>query len=317
MNQSHDLPPFWLTAFWGFAPEEEAVWGFTKEVDRQRFLDVDARPGHLVAVYGANSGETAKKDRRQLFGVLQINPIPIKDWEKQSQASYQHKRERGHGDKWTFALPVRRAWRSLRPVDVKHLLQTYREHPGQFTAAYGRELYDDDKIELLKVPVREVPVFGEPPLPSGWDQHEGMLAQFSPSTGIPKTFGTSSRTDTDGLHYIYVMRFTGAATALLERGLPARHGIFKFGYSNAPKRRLSEVNSGHPPAAKHRWKIWRTSEIGLSAAAESAEKHMRQRVVENSKFTSLGGEFFTAHENDALALFTSHAKASQWAVKVI
>src|SRR5437763_17166855 len=98
-------PRVWLKAFWGFDPGDEGYLGFTRPGDRERFLG-EARSGDLVLIYGADAKETARQDRRQALGFLEIDPTPISDRERMSPEGLRTKIERGWKDRWTYAVPV-------------------------------------------------------------------------------------------------------------------------------------------------------------------------------------------------------------------
>lgn len=80
-----------------------------------------AAPGDLVLIYGADGPETAAAQRRQALGLLQIDLDPIRDVDKSSPEAIQAKIDRGWRDRWTFALPVRRAWQIERRIEIRHV----------------------------------------------------------------------------------------------------------------------------------------------------------------------------------------------------
>ncbi|WP_221122549.1 MULTISPECIES: GIY-YIG nuclease family protein [unclassified Rhizobium] len=70
-----------------------------------------------------------------------------------------------------------------------------------------------------------------------------------------------------------------------------KSALIKIGVSNDVKRRLWELNSGFPPAAKGPWKIELKSEpYDGKAAAEVAEQCFKDAAAK--RLQSLGGEFF-------------------------
>jgi hypothetical protein len=127
------LPRIWLKAFWGFDPANEGYLGFTRSGDRDRFID-EARRGDLVLIYGADAPETDMEERRQALGFLEIDPLPIADSERSSAEGLRRKIASGWKDRWTYAVPVRRAWRLNRRIEVKHLAPiTYRPERARVT----------------------------------------------------------------------------------------------------------------------------------------------------------------------------------------
>jgi hypothetical protein len=87
-------PRVWLKAFWGFDPENEGYLGFTREGDRDTFLE-QVLPGDLVLIYGADAPETEAEDRRQALGFLEIEPLPIPDQQRMSAEALRRKVESG------------------------------------------------------------------------------------------------------------------------------------------------------------------------------------------------------------------------------
>src|SRR5690606_22150972 len=96
------------------------------------------QPGDLVLIYGADAPETALKDRRQALGFLEIEPTPIADRDRLSAEGLKRKIANGWVDRWTFAVPVRRAWQVTRRIEVKHLApHTYLPARARVIASRG------------------------------------------------------------------------------------------------------------------------------------------------------------------------------------
>lgn len=158
------LPTIWLRSFYGFSPEDDGFIGWTEEANRDRMLRQLAT-GDLFLVYGADSGDTPSHQRRQALGLLAVDLEPIMDVDKQSEAGRRRKLDAGWKDRWTYALPVRRAWRVENRVDIRHLAQsTYSPDAGRAIATWSKPLSDDDLERVMGVNVTEVAVYGEPPL---------------------------------------------------------------------------------------------------------------------------------------------------------
>lgn len=87
-------PRIWLKAFWGFDPEHEGYLGFTREGDREKFIE-QALSGDLVLIYGADAPETEAMDRRQALGFLEIEPSAIPDRQRMSAEALRRKIENG------------------------------------------------------------------------------------------------------------------------------------------------------------------------------------------------------------------------------
>jgi hypothetical protein len=151
----------WLRAFWGFSPEDEGYLGFTHEGNRTRFLS-EYRKGDLVLIYGADDKQTRPDQRRQVLGFLDIEPIPISDIERSSEADRRWRQENGFLERWTFALPVKRAWRINRKIEARHLVpRAFEEHEAILIASRGELLAFEEAEVVLGLPVAPTNVFGE------------------------------------------------------------------------------------------------------------------------------------------------------------
>ena len=167
MNDSSPPPSIWLRSFFGFSPEEDGYIGWTKEANRKHVIDKVA-PGDLMMIYGAGSGSTSSPDILKVLGFLQIDPTPIRDIDKSSARGLERKRQNGWADKWTHALPVRRAWRVTQAVRLDQVAsETYHPANGRAIAAWSPQVSENDEQRALSLRVTEVSVFGEPPLVGG------------------------------------------------------------------------------------------------------------------------------------------------------
>ena len=183
----------WLRAFWGFSPEDEGYLGFTHEKNRERFLSL-YKPGDLTLIYGADERYTRPDQRRQLLGFLDTEPVRILDTEKSSEIDRKWREENDFLDRWTFAVPVRRAWRINRRIEAKHLApHTFDSHPAILIASRGELLTDEEAEAALALPVSPANVYGEPPLESASTERVTTLSDiFSPSRAPVPTFGDRS-----------------------------------------------------------------------------------------------------------------------------
>ncbi|WP_199559132.1 hypothetical protein [Nioella nitratireducens] len=167
MATSDTFPRIWLRSFFGFNPEEDGYIGWSKEANRKHVIDKIA-PGDLMMIYGAGSSSTASSEILRVLGFLQIDPKPIRDIDKASAHGLERKRQNGWSDKWTYALPVRRAWRVTQPVRLDQVAsETYQPEKGRAIAAWSPQISESDLQRAMDLRVTEVPVFGEPPLVGG------------------------------------------------------------------------------------------------------------------------------------------------------
>ncbi len=184
------LPTIWLRSFFGFSPEEDGYIGWTREANRTNMLS-KASPDDLMMIYGAGSASTSSSDILRILGFLQIDTKPIRDVDKASEKGMQSKRDNGWKDKWTFALPVRRAWRVTQPIRLDQIaFHTYKPEQGRAIAAWSAALEPDEVERALELRVTEVPVFGEPPL-----QFEFVDRPFG------DIFRQTSRRDDDSVNF--------------------------------------------------------------------------------------------------------------------
>jgi hypothetical protein len=283
----------WLRSFYGFGPEEDGYIGWTEEAHRDRMLGL-VSDGDLFVIYGAATAETAMSQRNRVLGFLQIEARPIRDIDRSSAAGMLEKRRRGWLEKWTYAIPVVRAWRTNEPILLERIaLHTYRPEAGQAIAVWSPPLLADEVELALKIKVTEVNVFGEPRISVTALENAQLKQAFEPSRAFPGSFGERTAIYEDGPTYLYLFRFDGDGLALLgqRKSMFDKTVLFKIGVSNDLKRRLAELNSGFPPASVGKWSMELSSEpYEGRSAAELAEQIFKDEA--NKQIRSLGGEFF-------------------------
>ena len=295
----------WLTGFWGFAPEEEGILGFTDPKDRDRlFSMIDDR--QLVCIYGAASPETDSKIVHHLLGVLEVECTPIDSWEKMSESAKERNIRLGRQDKWRYAMPVRRAWRTNHTLDVKQVFpNSYDSSNGRYIARFGTWLAPDEARWLLEnVPFVETNVYGEPPVHDGNEEETGSIGAFlKPSNGIFGSFGNRSYEIQDKPHALYLAQFPVAADLLAGRSVPKGVGLVKIGITGNIKNRLKALNLSFPHTSTICWKITRTAKFPDRESAADAETAFKTRAISDFGATSMGKEFFVMELERAEALF--------------
>ncbi len=309
------IPDVWLRAFYGFEPWETGYIGWSKEPDRNWMLD-NASDGDLMLIYGAESTETDKTNRRQLLGFLQIELTPIADIERSSELAKQRKIEKGWQEKWTHGLIVRRAWRIDRRIEVFHLLpDTYDPKRARFMGRDQTKLSSAEVDNILQLPVTEVDVWGEPPIGERGNASVPFQQVFRPSRGLKPSFGNRESVYEDGEHWLYMLRYDGNIAAFLgvDKFSVSRKTVVKVGYSNDPGARYSGLNAGIPPKAKHRWVIWvRSAAYSCGDDAKRAEDVLKREFAK--RFESLGGEFFLGDERQLQSQFSSAPSAAEFSI---
>ena len=183
MSSDQQFPNIWLRSFFGFSPEEDGYIGWSKEANRQHVMDKIA-PGDLMMIYGAGSGSTNPGDKLRILGFLQIEPTPIRDVDKATAKGLKRKHDNGWSDKWTYAMPVRRAWRVNTPARLDQIaFRTYQPEKGRAIAAWSPAMEPYEIEKAMSLNVTEVPVHGEP------DLIVGLL-----NAPLREAFGNSERT---------------------------------------------------------------------------------------------------------------------------
>jgi hypothetical protein len=304
-----DLPAkprrIWLRSFYEFGPEDDGYIGWTEEGPRDRMLGL-IEDGDLFVIYGASSAETEKSHRNRVLGFLQVEARAIKDVDKASAGGMQRKRANGWQDKWTYAIPVVRAWRTNESILLERIApKTYRPEAGQAIAVWNPPLLPEEVEMALKIKVREVNVFGEPTVVTTGSDNSPLAQAFKPSRAFPGSFGNRTATYEDGPTLLYLARFDGDGFALLGQAKPMfdQSVLLKIGVSNDIKRRLSEINGGFPPAAIGKWTMQLFSEpYEDRQAAEVAEQAFKDRA---KALQSLGGEFFRGDWPAAQGIFAT------------
>lgn len=297
----------WLTGFWGFAPEDEGILGFTDPNDRDRLLSmIDDR--QLVCIYGASSPETDSKIVHHLLGVIEIERTSIDSWDKMSDSAKERNLRAGRGEKWRHAMPVRRAWRTKQTLDVKQVFpNSYDPRRGRNIAKFGTWLVADEARRLLeKFPFNETNVYGEPPvIDDDRDETEpGSIESFlKPSKGIFGSFGDRSYEIQDKPHDLYLARFPDAPELLAGRSIPKGVTLVKIGISGNIDNRLKALNLSFPETSRIRWKMERKAEFPDRESAADAETAFKTRAIGEFGAKSLGKEFFVMELKKAEDLF--------------
>jgi hypothetical protein len=296
----------WIRAFWGFNPEDGGYLGFTNEGNRDRFIK-EYRDGDLVLIYGADQAQTRADQRRQVLGFLEVEPVPIRDVDRSSEAEKLRKKENGWLDRWKYAVPVRRAWRNMRRIEARHIAShTFATHNPVLIASRCELLTAEESKAALDLPVMPADVFGQASLSTELlETQTSLREQFTPSKGVMPTFGSRSFAVEDSENRLYVLKLSGSPAAFLNRQ-PFDVGgkiVVKIGHAKEPQSRCDAHNSHLPPACAFRWKVaWISRPYSGGEEAKTAEDRLKIEFVARG-FESLGGEFFLADETDVQSEF--------------
>jgi hypothetical protein len=136
-------------------------------------------------------------------------------------------------NRWTYAVPVRRAWRVNRRIEIKNIApNTYTHDRARVIASRGELMTEQEVVNALRLPVTPVNVFGEPPVATEATEFQ-MEAVFRPSRGLTPSFGLRSSDYEDGEHCLYMLQMDGDIGALLGRRVDTLNGksLVKIGFS--------------------------------------------------------------------------------------
>lgn len=306
------MPPrVWLRAFWGFSPEDEGYLGFTHEGNRKRFLE-QYQDGDLVLIYGADNSLTRSDQRRQLLGFLDIEPRPIADIERSSENDRRWREDHNFLERWTYALPAKRAWRINRRVEAQHFVpNAFATYQAILIASRGELLTEEEARSVLQLPVTPTDVFGEPPLSNEEKANEYPIGKlFQPSKGFPPNFGKREYEIEDSENRLYVLELQGNAATFLGRQPyeTAQKAVIKVGLAKDPAIRCETHNKHIPPACAFKWKLMLQSEPFPGAhSAKDSEDALKKSL--DAKFESLGGEFFLINKVSIQSEFARFAPA--------
>ncbi|MHA3980575.1 GIY-YIG nuclease family protein [Halovulum sp. GXIMD14794] len=295
-----------IRSFYGFSPEDDGYVGWTQEHARDAFLG-KVTDGDLLMIYGASTAETERSQRSYVLGFVEVEAKPIRDDDRSSALGMQRKRENGWEGRWSYGIPIRRAWRAEEKVLISRIaFSSYRPEAGQALAVHGAELDDAEVAQALKIKVREVNVFGEEPVSEADAPVIPFGKVFKPSRAFPGSKGERTSNYEDGETYLYLAVYDGDGHALAGRkkGLRDTSVALKIGVSNNPKRRCEELNAGIPPAAPGKWVLHFASQpYPDMKSAEEAEALFKERS--GSRLESLGGEFFWGPPDEAITVCCS------------
>ncbi|MBZ9703241.1 MULTISPECIES: hypothetical protein [unclassified Mesorhizobium] len=295
-----DPPNVWLTSFYGFRPEEWGLLGFTDEGRRRSFIE-GSRPGVLVVVYGA--GQAEKDDLYQIIGIQQCSHQLGHTRQFMAPAAWDAKqRDPERADKWNYAVKATRAWRVTPEsrIYVRDFAPKATETEAwQHIGARGVPLSRQEALNILKLDLQEVEVYGENPIiGSSPGSAKEILA---PSKAGPVSQNAFVTRESEGPKHLYVLKLQGDTDAFL--GEPASGKIVvKAGFSRSPQTRCDDHNRTLPKCA-FRWEVLYSGvKSGFephpsSKHANAGELAMQQILCRSPTGTSLGGEFFLADTN--------------------
>lgn len=261
-------------SFYGFDPTQDGYVGWTVESSRDTYLN-KLNDGDLMLIFGANSAQTHKAAKATVLGFVEIEHAKVMDRDAASPESLASKKAHDWADRWTFGIPIRRAWMAREPRMFREIaFMSYDPKAGQGAGLHGLLLKDEEVEEALKIKVQEVSVWGRPALPEA-KPVTSFAQALQPSRAFPGSHGLRDSVYEDGESWLYLARFEGDGHALLgrRRQIGDKSVALKIGVTNSITRRQEELNSGIPPTAPGKWSMARFSQpFPEKAAAEEAEQ---------------------------------------------
>ncbi|MBI1392923.1 MAG: hypothetical protein GC152_09305 [Alphaproteobacteria bacterium] len=291
-----DPPNVWLTSFYGFAPEDWGMLGFSNSGQRNHFIR-ETEPGALVVVYAHKSMAPAHQ-RGMVVGIQQVSHRVNNAKAYMSPAAWIRKEtEMEAGDKWNLAVKATRAWRvapeSYMPIE-EFAPESYSIPRAQFIGSQGVRLTSTEAKRIFDLTLIETSVFGETPI-------DAAVAALGSDLLAPSKPGPVSQSgyfckEAEGPKSLYVLRLNGDADAFLGRSAEGRM-IVKVGISKSPISRRDALNAALPAGA-YSWEVIISNEaeslaqFANSKLAISAETKIKEHLHRSQQ--SLGGEFFLA-----------------------
>lgn len=287
----------WLTSFYGFRPEEWGFLGFSDEGRRKSFID-NSKPGALVVIYG--SGKASKEHLGQVIGVQQCSHQIGHSRQFMSPYEWNVKEsDPQRAGKWNYGVKATRAWRVTpeSQMDVRAFAPKATETGAwQHIGARGVKLSRQDALNILKLDLQEVDVYGENPIVGS---SPGSAREIlAPSKAGPVSQAPFATKESEGPKHLYVLKLEGDADAFLGEAANGKL-IIKVGFSKSPMTRRDDHNRTLPRGA-FRWEVLYSGQTSgfdpypSSDHAKAGERAMQEILCREPHGKSLGGEFFLA-----------------------
>ncbi len=292
-----DPPNVWLTSFYGFRPEGWGFLGFTDESAHRAFLS-ESRSGVLVVIYAAS--KAAKDEVGKVLGIIQCSHVTGLAQSYMSPVEWQRKEaDPERRGKWSHAIKAIRAWRvtpESRPLVRDFAPDATATEAWQHIGARGERLSHREALNILKLDLQEVDVYGESPI---IETLAGTAREIlAPSKAGPVSQSPHVTREAEGPKHLYVLKLAGDVDGFLGRSVYGR-AIIKAGFSKSPQTRCDDHNRALPRGA-YRWEVFRSGAAARMAPyptsdhAKAGERMMQEILCRPPHGESLGGEFFLA-----------------------
>lgn len=309
-------PQVFLTAYWGFTPEDWPCLTFTDE-GRLRTLQAESQPGFLCVVYGNNTASVPKEMRGRVIGIYQLSHQTGQTEQFLSPAGLKRKREvQINADSWKYAFRALRAWQvapDTAPLVSEFADATYSRNRGMAISRYGTWLSPAEARKILDLDLLPRQLFGTDfTAESILDKGRNAL---KPSRPGPVSQSAYMVREAEGPKHLYVLQLEGNADHFLGRSSEGRK-IIKVGFSKSPATRRDDHNRTLPQGA-FTWRVLKsTLEEGSDPYASSGHALAgEQEMIEALVFSGqpLGGEFFLADDDAIEAAWSAGKKtAGTW-----
>lgn len=293
-----DPPNVWLTSFYGFKPDEWGCVGFSIGGQREKYLR-NTSEGNLIVVYGAKNTETPEEERGKVLGFMQMSRETGHSHKWISPMQIERNRRLGRQDKWIDAVKAKRAFKIVpedRPTIEKFAPSTYTSNNLQNVGSQGVRLLPDEAMRLLDYEYAEQSVYAENPIAVT------TISKLQPSKGVAEARRDYTViVEPDGPKELYILRLKGNKSHFLDKSTEDLQGkeIIKVGLSKSPQSRCDHFNWSMPQCA-FEWEVLMTTRqhtgdvYANQTIALAGEDKMKLVLDEHG--TSLGGEFFLAHQ---------------------
>lgn len=267
------MPKYFLTKTWGFSPETHPVLGFNDQGRLRNFLKA-SNPDDWVLIVGTKGGNTSMEQRGRLLGKCRLgrteinteatlNAIgtPISDEDRNRDGSY----------KWPNGLPMVEAHWFAGSPDISELFGTYLF--GLVWAVEAREIDEhigpDSSVIIDQLATTPAKNCDAPEIRKHRAKNAALLLTGQTGPGPSKSRSGSETNHKNG--YSYLFKLAGK----LGVGSP----VFKIGYSNAPERRLAELNRGLLSSVTgYSWEILREQKFPNLIEAFTFEQLLHKRL---------------------------------------
>ena len=241
-------PNVWLTSTYGFGPEQWGLLGFSKDYDRQAFID-KTESGVLVVIFGGQ--KCGVDERKKILGIMQCshevgpteNYMPSYIWQRKQQNPDEKNR-------WNYAVEVTRAWRIApehRYAVGEFANESYDPAKGRYIGRRGIPLSANEANKILDLDLVEANVFGQREIIGAAVASARQI--FTPSKAVPVSQLPFFVCEAEGPKHLYILKLKGDVSNFLGQIAERKTQIVKVGFSKSPESRCRTLNAAFPSGA--------------------------------------------------------------------